>query len=167
MTFQASRQPPLSGNKCVQHQDWMRLALAQAQLAEQSGEVPIGAVLVKDNQLIATGFNQPIATHDPSAHAEIIALRQAGQHLANYRLPDCTLYVTIEPCAMCAAALVHARLAEVVFGAFDEKAGACGSVMNLVQHNALNHRMAITAGVLAEECRELLRQFFQRRRIRT
>ncbi|MGD9550141.1 MAG: tRNA adenosine(34) deaminase TadA [Burkholderiaceae bacterium] len=143
---------------------WMRLALAQAHAAAQAGEVPVGAVVVKDGELIATGRNAPIAAHDPSAHAEIVALRAAAQRLGNYRLDGCTLYVTLEPCAMCSGAMLHARLARVVFGAADPKTGAAGSVLNLFAQPALNHQTQLQGGMLAHECAALLRGFFAQRR---
>lgn len=142
----------------------MRLALAAAKQASHLGEVPVGAVLVRDGELIATGFNRPIGQHDPSAHAEITALRAAAQSLANYRLPGCTLYVTLEPCVMCAGAMMHARLARVVYGAADPKTGACGSVVNLFAEEKLNHHTSITGGVLATECSTMLSDFFAERR---
>ncbi|SNY54645.1 tRNA-adenosine deaminase [Arsukibacterium tuosuense] len=143
---------------------WMAKALQLAAKAEEAGEVPVGAVIVKDNLLIGEGYNQMISLNDPSAHAEMQAVRQAGQQLQNYRLTDCTLYVTLEPCSMCAGMLVHSRLARLVFGASDYKTGAAGSVMNLVQHPQLNHQLEVTGGVLAEECAARLSAFFQRRR---
>ena len=143
---------------------WMRLALAQAHAAAQAGEVPVGAVVVKDGELIATGRNAPIAAHDPSAHAEIVALRAAAQRQGNYRLEGCTLYVTLEPCAMCSGAMLHARLARVVFGAADPKTGAAGSVLNLFAQPALNHQTQLQGGMLAHECAALLRGFFAQRR---
>jgi tRNA(adenine34) deaminase len=143
---------------------FMRRALALARDAEAAGEVPVGAVIVRDGAIVAEGWNQPIRAHDPSAHAEMIALRAAGQALGTYRLTDTTLYVTLEPCAMCAGAMVHARVRRLVFGATDPRAGAAGSVFNIVQHAALNHRIECSAGVLAEECGELLREFFFARR---
>jgi tRNA(adenine34) deaminase len=143
----------------------MRLALAQAQAAAQAGEVPVGAVVVRQGQLVATGRNAPIAGHDPTAHAEIVALRAAAQALGNYRLDDCTLYVTLEPCAMCSGALLHARVAAVVYGASDPKTGAAGSALQVLQHPALNHRTQVRSGVLAEACGALLRQFFAPRRV--
>ncbi len=143
---------------------WMRLALAQAHAAVQAGEVPVGAVVVKEGELIATGRNAPITAHDPSAHAEIVALRAAAQRLGNYRLDGCTLYVTLEPCAMCSGAMLHARLARVVFGAADPKTGAAGSVLNLFAQPALNHQTQLQGGVLAYECAALLRGFFAQRR---
>lgn len=145
-------------------QDWMRYAIQLAKRAEQAGEVPVGAVLVKDNKVIGQGWNLSIQRHDPSAHAEIQAIRQAGPVLQNYRLLDCTLYVTLEPCAMCAGALVHSRIRRLVYGAADAKAGACGSVFNLVQHHQLNHQLQVEAGVLAEACSAQLSAFFRRRR---
>ena len=143
----------------------MRLALAQADLAAQRGEIPVGAVLVKDGQVIATGFNHPIGLHDPSAHAEMQALRAAGLELNNYRLPGCELFVTLEPCAMCAGAMLHARLARVVFGATDPKTGVAGSVLNLFEQTQLNHHTELTRGVLAQECSSMLSQFFAQRRL--
>lgn len=145
-------------------QDWMRYAIQLAKRAEQAGEVPVGAVLVKDNKVIGQGWNLSIQRHDPSAHAEMQAIRQAGPVLQNYRLLDCTLYVTLEPCAMCAGALVHSRIRRLVYGAADAKAGACGSVFNLVQHHQLNHQLQVEAGVLAEACSAQLSAFFRRRR---
>jgi len=144
---------------------WMRLALAEAQAAADAGEVPVGAVLVQGEQLIATGRNAPIASHDPCAHAEILALRAAAQHLGNYRLDGCTLYVTLEPCAMCSGAMLHARLSRVVFGATEPKTGAAGSVLNLFELAQLNHQTHVEGGVLAADCARLLRDFFKPRRI--
>lgn len=143
---------------------FMRQALDQARNAWALGEVPVGAVVVKEGEVIATGFNQPIGTHDPTAHAEIMALRAAATILGNYRLPGCELYVTLEPCAMCSGAMMHARLARVVFGASDPKTGACGSIVNLFQQEKLNHHTEVTGGVLAEECGALLKEFFTARR---
>ncbi|NRR32307.1 tRNA adenosine(34) deaminase TadA [Oxalobacteraceae bacterium] len=145
-------------------QDFMRQALEQAQLACGEGEVPVGAVVVKDGVVIARGYNQPIGRHDPTAHAEIVALRAAAEVLGNYRLPGCELYVTLEPCVMCSGAMMHARLARVVFGAPDPKTGACGSVLNLFGHGQLNHHAEAVGGVLAEECGGLLKSFFAARR---
>lgn len=142
----------------------MRQALELARWAESEGEVPVGAVLVKDGRVIGRGHNHPIGANDPSAHAEIVALREGAQALANYRLTDTVLYVTLEPCAMCAGALVHARVKRLVYGAADPKAGAAGSVFDLVQADALNHRLDVTGGVLAEECGGLLKGFFGKRR---
>ncbi|MBX9799131.1 MAG: tRNA adenosine(34) deaminase TadA [Burkholderiaceae bacterium] len=143
---------------------FMQQALEQARHAWALGEVPVGAVVVKDGVVIATGYNQPIGKHDPTAHAEIMALRAAATVLGNYRLPGCELYVTLEPCVMCSGAMMHARLARVVFGAPDPKTGACGSVLNLFEQNQLNHHAQITGGVLAEECSSLLKEFFAERR---
>ena len=143
---------------------FMRQAISQAQNAWALGEVPVGAVVVKDGQVIATGFNQPIGTHDPTAHAEIMALRAAAAVLGNYRLPGCELFVTLEPCTMCSGAMMHARLARVVYGAPDPKTGACGSVVDLFAQERLNHHAEVTGGVLAEECAMLLKDFFAQRR---
>lgn len=143
---------------------WMRVAMVMAEQAEAEGEVPVGAVLVKDGQQIAVGYNLSIREHDPCAHAEIMCLRAAGQALANYRLLDATLYVTLEPCTMCAGAMVHSRIARVVFGARDEKTGAAGTVLNLLQHPAFNHQVEVTSGVLAQDCADQLSRFFRRRR---
>lgn len=143
---------------------WMERALALAQRAEREGEVPVGAVVVMDDKLIAEGWNRPIGTHDPTAHAEILALRAAASRLENYRLPGCTLYVTLEPCAMCAGAIVHARVTRVVYGAADLHGGAAGSVFDLLRAPALNHRATVRGGVLSEECGRHLRAFFEQKR---
>ena len=144
---------------------WMQLALAQAAQAQQLGEVPVGAVLVDaQGELLATGFNRTIIDHDPTAHAEIVALRAGAQQVQNYRLPGASLYVTLEPCAMCLGAMLHARLARVVFGAPDPKTGVCGSVLNLSLEKQLNHHTQVEGGVLAQECGDTLRQFFKERR---
>ena len=143
----------------------MRMALAAASQAKALGEVPVGAVLVREGEVIATGFNQPIGQHDPRAHAEIAALRAGATTLANYRMPGCTLYVTLEPCAMCAGALMHARLARVVYGASDPKTGACGSIVNLFAEEKLNHHTVVTGGVLSDECSSMLSSFFAERRL--
>src|SRR5512133_2611510 len=144
---------------------YMEQAIAQARRAEALGEVPVGAVVVKDGVVIAAGYNHPIGMHDPTAHAEIMALRSAARALGNYRLPGCTLYVTLEPCAMCSGAMMHARLARVVYGATDPKTGACGSVLNLFDEARLNHHTALDGGVLAEQCGALLKEFFAMRRL--
>ena len=144
--------------------DFMRMALAQATAAAHTGEVPVGAVIVQDGKVIATGRNAPIAEHDPTAHAEIIAVRAAAKLLGNYRLPDCTLYVTLEPCGMCSGAMLHARLKRVVFGASDAKTGAAGSVVNLFEQPQLNHQTTLQGGVLADESAALLKTFFSQRR---
>jgi tRNA(adenine34) deaminase len=143
---------------------YMRQALDQARNAWALGEVPVGAVVVKDGEIIATGFNQPIGTHDPTAHAEIMALRAAAAILGNYRLPGCELFVTLEPCAMCSGAMLHARLARVVYGASDPKTGACGSIVNLFEQDQLNHHTELVGGVMAQECGALLKEFFAERR---
>ncbi|HYC43127.1 MAG TPA: tRNA adenosine(34) deaminase TadA [Noviherbaspirillum sp.] len=148
----------------MQDSIYMHQAISQAHNAWALGEVPVGAVVVKDGEIVATGFNQPIGTHDPTAHAEIMALRAAAEILGNYRLPGCELYVTLEPCAMCAGAMMHARLARVVFGAPDPKTGACGSVVNLFEQEKLNHHTEVTGGVMVEECSALLKEFFAERR---
>ena len=142
----------------------MSRALELARFAEANGEVPVGAVIVKENQIIGEGWNQPITTHDPSAHAEMLAMRAAAKSLGNYRLLDTTLYVTLEPCAMCAGAMVHARIKRLVYAATDPRAGAAGTLFNIVQHDALNHRVEVTGGVLEGECAAVLRNFFRTRR---
>ena len=144
--------------------DFMREALALAGQAAAAGEVPVGAVLVKDGRIIGRGYNRPISSHDPTAHAEIVALRDAAQAEGNYRLPGCELYVTLEPCAMCVGAMVHARLGRVVFGATDPKTGACGSIVDLPAIAHWNHHGVFSGGVLAEECGSVLRRFFADRR---
>lgn len=143
---------------------YMARALELARAAEAAGEVPVGAIIVKDGVVVAEGWNHPIGANDPTAHAEIVALRAAGAALGTYRLTGTTLYVTLEPCAMCASAIVHARVQRLVYAATDPRAGAAGSVFNIVQHPALNHRLECTGGVLAEECGSMLRQFFLARR---
>ena len=146
----------------------MRLALEQAAQARALGEVPVGAVLLdSEGRLVATGFNRTIADHDPTAHAEIVALRAAARTAQNYRLPGATLYVTLEPCAMCLGAMLHARVGRIVFAAADPKTGACGSVVNLLDHATLNHQTTAVSGVLAEECGQYLRDFFRDRRGKT
>ena len=153
--------PPGAGDA-----DYMQLALEQARLAAVRGEVPVGAVLVRDGRVIASGGNCPIATHDPAAHAEILTLRAAGQALGNYRLDDTVLYVTLEPCLMCASAIVHARVRRVVFGAFDPKAGAAGGLIDAFALKGLNHRVDVFGGVLEAECGQLLSGFFAASRVR-
>lgn len=143
---------------------WMRLALEQARLAGDLGEVPVGALVIKDGQIVGQGHNRNLLDHDPTAHAEIVALREAAARLGNHRLGDCELFVTIEPCAMCAGALIHARLARLVYGASDPKAGAVSSVLQVVNHPGLNHKMEVVAGVLAQECSEILQTFFRQKR---
>jgi len=144
--------------------DFMREALAEAQAAADAGEVPIGAVAVYHDKIIARGQNRVLRDVDPTAHAEIVAIRAAAKILNNYRLTGCELYVTLEPCAMCAGAMIHARLARLIYAATDPKAGAAGSVLEVLNHPRLNHQMAVTAGVLAEESAALLREFFRQRR---
>jgi len=146
---------------------WMHVALDQANKARRRGEVPVGAVVVADGQVIGKGFNQPISLHDPTAHAEIIALRAAAKGIKNYRLIGSTLYVTIEPCLMCAGAILQARVKRVVFGARDQKAGAVGSIANLLQNPLTNHQCDVTAGILTDECANLLSEFFAQRRVET
>ncbi|RMG49720.1 MAG: tRNA adenosine(34) deaminase TadA [Gammaproteobacteria bacterium] len=150
----------------VQDEDlrWMRRALEEARAAEAAGEVPVGAVLVQEGRLLAAAGNRPVAEHDPTAHAEIRVLREAGRQLGNYRLPGSTLYVTLEPCPMCMGALIHARIARLVYAASDPRSGAAGSVLDLAAHPALNHRIEVQGGVLADESAELLRAFFRQRR---
>ena len=143
---------------------FMRRAVELAREAAAAGEVPVGALVVRDGEILAEGFNRPISTHDPTAHAEMVALRAAAARIDNYRLPGTTLYVTLEPCAMCAGAMVHARVQRLVYAATDPRAGASGSVFNVVQNPALNHRLEVTPGVLGDECAALLRNFFVARR---
>ena len=145
-------------------QQYMRMAIEQAQLAAQSGEVPVGAVLVRDGQVISKAFNKPIANHDPSAHAEMLALREAALAQENYRIPGSTLYVTLEPCAMCSGAMLHARIDRGVYGAPDPKTGAAGSVLDLFSSKQINHQTSVEGGIMSEECGQLLRDFFKGRR---
>ncbi|HVT99649.1 MAG TPA: tRNA adenosine(34) deaminase TadA [Acidobacteriaceae bacterium] len=142
----------------------MSAALQEAKAAAEAGEVPIGAVAVLGGEIIARGQNRVLRDVDPTAHAEIIAMRAAARAIGNYRLVDCDLFVTLEPCAMCAGAMIHARLGRLVYGAADPKAGAAGSVLGVLNHPRLNHQMNVTCGVLSEECGEVLREFFQKRR---
>ena len=144
--------------------DFVLAAIAEARAAEANGEVPVGAVVVRDGEIIATGRNRVITDHDPTAHAEIVALRAAGTALGNYRLEGCDLYCTLEPCAMCAGAILHARIRRLVYAASDPKAGACGSVLGVMNHPQLNHRVEVVSGVLAEECGPMLTTFFRSRR---
>lgn len=143
---------------------WMQYALTLADKAQQQGEIPVGAVLVKDDEVIGEGWNQSITLNDPSAHAEVMAIRDAGKKIENYRLIDTTLYVTLEPCPMCAGALVHSRVSRLVFGASDEKTGAAGSIMDLLNHPKLNHQLEVTAGVAAQDCSKKISDFFKMRR---
>lgn len=145
-------------------EDYMQIAMQLALDAGKAGEVPVGAILVKDGEIIGRGSNAPIGTHDPTAHAEIQAMRQAAKQLGNYRLVGCTLYVTLEPCAMCAGAIQHARIARVVYGASDPKTGACGSVVNLMAEDRLNHHTEVAGGVLSDACGNVLSEFFAARR---
>ena len=146
------------------HQYWMQKALTLAVKAEAEGEVPVGAVIVKNGKIIGQGFNQPILKCDPSAHAEIVAMREAGQHVKNYRLVDTTLYVTLEPCAMCAMAMVHARIKKLVFAAKEPRTGAGGSLYQLLQHSGHNHQIEVVEGVLQEDSAAMLKRFFKARR---
>ncbi len=155
--------PPFSKGDEID-ESWMRYAIRLAQRAEALGEVPVGAVLVKDDRCIAEGWNDSIASHDPTAHAEVVALRTAGKRIENYRLIDTTLYVTLEPCVMCMGAISHARIKRLVFGAFDEKRGAVCNALSLTDAPFLNHRVEWTGGVMAEECSMILKDFFRARR---
>jgi tRNA(adenine34) deaminase len=143
---------------------FMKAALKAAKKAWENGEVPVGAVLVKDDEIISTGQNSPITSNDPTAHAEIIALREGGEKLKNYRLIDTTLYVTIEPCTMCMGAIIHARIKKLVFGAFDPRAGAAGSLFDFTVENKFNHKVEVKSGILESECRELVQDFFKQKR---
>ncbi|MBV36089.1 MAG: tRNA adenosine(34) deaminase TadA [Rickettsiales bacterium] len=147
-----------------QDHDYMQRAFELAEIAKEKGEVPVGAVLVKDGGVIAEGFNQPILSNDPTAHAEVVALREAGQALENYRLVDTTLYVTLEPCAMCAMALVHARVSRVVYATEDPRTGAGGSVLNILRHDPFNHHCEVDSGLLKEQCSAQLKAFFKAKR---
>ncbi|MBS1203405.1 MAG: tRNA adenosine(34) deaminase TadA [Proteobacteria bacterium] len=152
-------------NPELNHEYWMRYALTLAKRAWDEGEVPVGAVLVYHDQVIGEGWNRPIGRHDPTAHAEIMALRQGGLVLQNYRLIDTTLYVTLEPCVMCAGAMVHSRIGRLVFGARDAKTGAAGSLLDVLHHPGMNHRIEMEEGVLRDECAAMLSDFFRRRRM--
>ena len=149
----------------IANTEYMQIALDLAYQAARNGEVPVGAIVVKDGVIIGRGSNTPIALHDPTAHAEIIAMREAAQHLGNYRLVDCTLYVTLEPCAMCSGAMLHARITKLIYGASDPKTGACGSAINLMSEPSLNHHTEVVGGIMAEECGALLTAFFKQRRL--
>jgi tRNA(adenine34) deaminase len=155
---EAKRQPRLVDERL------MRMALREAARGAREGEVPVGAVLIREGRVLARAHNRPIHLHDPSAHAEVLVLRRAGRKLVNYRLEPCDLYVTIEPCAMCAGAIVQARLRRVVFGAHDPKAGACGSALRVLNHRKLNHRVEITRGILAADCASVIQEFFRGKR---
>ena len=148
----------------IEDEKWMSFALEQARKAEKEGEVPVGAILVKDDVVIARAHNKPISTNDPTAHAEIQLLRAAGEELKNYRLPGTTLYVTLEPCAMCLGAIMHARVERVVFGAHDPKTGVCGSSENFMEASCFNHKIDLACGVLENESKQLLKNFFNSRR---
>jgi tRNA(adenine34) deaminase len=148
----------------VARADFMRAALEQARLAADAGEVPVGAVVVMDDAIVGAGHNQPISSHDPTAHAEIVAMRDAARRIGNYRLTGAALYVTVEPCLMCVGAMVHARIADLVFGTPEPKAGAIESTQHAHEHPALNHRIRVVSGVLAAECRQVMQEFFATRR---
>ncbi|MAJ90738.1 MAG: tRNA adenosine(34) deaminase TadA [Legionellales bacterium] len=147
-------------------QDWMQHAFRLAKKSESHDEVPVGAIIIHGNEIIGQGWNQSISSHDPTAHAEIIALKDAGNIVRNYRLTESTMYVTLEPCVMCAGAIVHARIAKLVFAVEDKKTGACGSVFNLVQAEELNHYVEVEKGVLEKECRILIQDFFKEKRLK-
>lgn len=164
MIFQASPLQPLSGNKVLADEVFMQRALALASLAAKEGEVPVGAVMVLDNEIIAEGYNAPIKNRDPSAHAEMVVLREAAKKIGNYRLLDTTLYVTLEPCLMCAGAMVHARIKRLVYGAADPRTGVIKSQANLLDAPFLNHKVEWEGDVLASSCGELLKQFFKGKR---
>ena len=151
-------------NTIETHLHWMAHALKLAERSRSEGEVPVGAVIVKDNQLVAEGWNQPIENHDATAHAEIMAIRSAGKALNNYRLPDTTLYVTLEPCTMCAGAIIHARIANVIFGALDPRTGTAGSAIDLFSKDYHNHKVLVEGGIMREECGQILKDFFRERR---
>jgi len=150
----------------TQEQKWMQVAINLANHASSIDEIPVGAIIVYENKIIGEGWNQPISSNDPTAHAEIMALRDAGKNIGNYRLPDATMYVTLEPCAMCAGAIVHARLAKLVYAVDDPKTGACGSVLNLLQIDEFNHKVEIENGILEDECRTLIQDFFKEKRVK-
>ncbi len=146
--------------------NWMQRAIELAQKAGAQDEVPVGAVVVYKDQIIGEGWNQPVSSKDPTAHAEIMALRDAGKKMGNYRLPDASMYVTLEPCVMCAGAIIHARLGKLVYAVEDPKTGACGSVFNLLQTDELNHRVEVERGILADKCQSLIQTFFKKKRMK-
>jgi tRNA(adenine34) deaminase len=164
MIFLGNRQPPLSGSRPISDQKWMMHALSLAHKAEAEGEVPVGAVVVRDDNMVGEGWNRNITLNDPSAHAEIVALRRAGQKLKNHRLPGCVLYVTLEPCAMCVGAMIHARLDRVLFGATDPKTGALGGAYSLPAEHPHNHVLEYQGGLMANDASEFLKTFFRTRR---
>jgi len=147
-------------------EEWMQYALQLAKKSEESDEVPVGAIVIHKNKIIGEGWNHPISSNNPTAHAEIMALQDAGEKIGNYRLLDSTMYVTLEPCVMCAGALVHARIAKLVYALDDQKTGACGSVFNMVQAEELNHNIEIKKGVLEKECQALIKNFFKEKRLK-
>jgi tRNA(adenine34) deaminase len=149
----------------VPDEPYLELALAEARLAAKAGEVPVGAIVVFENEIVGRGRNAVLGSNDPTAHAEIVALREAALRLSNYRLTGCELYTTLEPCAMCAGAIIHSRIARLVYGAPDPKAGAAGSALDVINHPKLNHQLQVVGGVMADECGELLRAFFRERRL--
>ena len=148
----------------IEDEKWMQLAILEANIAKDKGEVPVGSILVQNNQIISKAHNCPISKNDPTAHAEIEVLRKAGEKLNNYRLPQTTLYVTLEPCAMCLGAMIHARIERVVFGASDPKSGVCGSTINLSSESIFNHQISLSGGVLEHDCKNILQSFFKLRR---
>jgi len=165
--FMTDTQENSAGMPSGEEAAWMELALEQAALAAAAGEVPVGALVIKDGEIIGRGHNRNLLENDPTAHAEIVALRQAAARLGNHRLTGCVMVATIEPCSMCAGALIHARIARLVYGASDPKAGAAGSVLSVINHSSLNHQMEVTAGVLASRCSGILQDFFRRKREQT
>lgn len=165
--FMADTQKNAAGMQPGEDTVWMELALEQAELAAAAGEVPVGALVIKDGKIIGRGHNRNLLDNDPTAHAEIVALRQAAARLGNHRLIGCTMVATIEPCSMCAGALLHARIARLVYGASDPKAGAAGSLLQILNHPGLNHKTEVTAGVLADKCSEILQKFFRQKRQQT
>ena len=149
----------------IEDEKWMRYAIIEANIAKVKGEVPVGSIIIQNNQIIAKAHNCPISKNDPTAHAEIEVLRKAGKKLLNYRLPKTTLYVTLEPCTMCLGAMIHARIERVVFGASDPKSGVCGSTIDLSSESIFNHQISVSGGVLEHECKDILQSFFKIRRI--